>query len=564
MTDHAPSAGHALSAGRAPLRGDSLGVRDGGRTHCWDITRDVLVVGLGAAGGAAAIEAARAGAEVLVVDRFGGGGATGKSAGIIYFGGGTELQTSAGYADSPENMFDYLRIEVGDAASEATLRAFCERSVANFEWLRRLGVPFPVSGKVSKSAYPESDCTLYFSGNELCSPYRDHATPAPRGHRPLGRGLTGHLSAEAMRLGALDAGASLRPYSRVERLVVDGDGAVLGAVVCELTAPRWLAEAMELLVRYGGGISARLGGVLQATLRAIERSCERHYVRARRGVILCTGGFVFDRKLMLEHAPDYAACSMRLGTAGDDGSGIQIGAAAGGVLGKMDRCTAWRFIDPPDAWWGGILVGRSGARICNETLYGGKVGEHMIEGHGGKGTLILDAATMARGRRQVMSGNPQLYQRAFGLINGYVTCRSAPTIRQLAARMGIDPDGLEASVATYNAGVRAGLDGHGKLLDAMSAIDGGPYYAIPFDHDGLMYPTPCLTLGGLRTEGLTGQVLGADGAAIPGLYAAGRAAVGVSSNRYVSGLSVADGIFAGRNAGRHAAASAGSTIFAAT
>lgn len=546
----------APSIDYAPARGDSLGVRDGGRTHSWDVTRDVLVVGLGAAGGSAAIEARRAGAEVLVVDRFGGGGATGKSAGIIYFGGGTELQTAAGYEDSPHNMFDYLRVEVGDAVSEATLRAFCETSVANFEWLRRLGVPFPVSGKVCKSAYPESDCTLYFSGNELCHPYRDHATPAPRGHRPLGVGLTGHLSAEAMRLGALDLGVELRAYTRVERLVVDGGGAVIGAVVCELKAPRWLAEGLELLVRYGGGISSRLGGVLQATLRAVERSCERHYVRARQGVILCTGGFIFDRKLMLEHAPAYADCSMRLGTAGDDGAGIQLGQAVGGALGKMDRCTAWRFIDPPEAWWGGILVGRSGARICNETLYGGKIGEHMIAGHGGKGTLVVDAATMARARRQVMSGNPQLYQRAFGLINGYVTCRSAPTLRKLAARMDIDPAGLEASVAAYNAGVRAGADEHGKHLETMSPIEGGPYYAIPFDNDGLMYPTPCLTLGGLRTEGLTGQVLTADASPIPGLYAAGRTAVGVSSNGYVSGLSVADGIFSGRNAGRAATRSA--------
>lgn len=547
MIDHDPS------SERAPLRGDSSGVRSGGRTRSWDLACDVLVVGLGAAGGSAALEARRGGAEVLVVDRFAGGGATSKSAGIIYFGGGTELQLAAGYEDTPENMFDYLRQEVGDAVPEATLRAFCETSVANFEWLRALGVPFPVSGKVSKSAYPESDCTLYFSGNELCHPYRDSATPAPRGHRPLGVGLTGHLSAEAMRLGALEAGVLLRPYSRLERLVVDSDGAVIGGVVCELKAPRWLVDVMETLVRNAGGISRRLGGVLQATLRAIERSCQRHHVRARRGVILCTGGFVFDRKLMLEHAPAYADCSMRLGTAGDDGSGIEIGQAAGGVLGNMDRCTAWRFIDPPAAWWGGILVGRSGARICNETLYGGKVGEHMIEEHGGKGTLIVDAATMARGRREVMSGNPQLYQRVFGLINGYVTCRSAPTLRQLAARMGIDADGLEASVATYNAGVRAGVDGLGKRLDTMSPIDGGPYYAIPFDKDGLLYPTPCLTLGGLRTEGLSAEVLGASGAAIPGLYAAGRTAVGVSSNGYVSGLSVADGIFSGRNAGRHAA-----------
>ena len=238
---------------------------------------------------------------------------------------------------------------------------------------------------------------------------------------------------------------------------------------------------------------------------------------------------------------------------GDDGSGIQIGHAAGGALGKMDRVTAWRFIDPPDAWWGGILVGRSGERICNETLYGGKVGEHLIEHHGGKGTLIMDAAMMARGRKQVMTGNPQLYQRAFGLINGYITCRSAPTLQKLVKRFGIDGDRLEATVAAYNAGVTIGVDALGKHGDYLGPISEGPFYGIPFDHDTLLYPTPHLTLGGLRTDGASGRVLRDDGTPIEGLYAAGRTAIGVSSNGYVSGLSVADSIFSGRTAGRHAA-----------
>ena len=370
-------------------------------------------------------------------------------------------------------------------------------------------------------------------------------------------GAQGSALAEAMRHGALEAGVELRPYSRVERLVVDGAGAVIGAVVCELRAPRMLVEVMELLVRYGGGISPRLGGVLQATLRALERSCERHYVRARRGVILCTGGFVFDRALMLEHAPGYASCSMRLGTAGDDGSGIQIGQAAGGALGKMDRCTAWRFIDPPAAWWGGILVGRSGARICNETLYGGKVGEHLVERHGGHGSVIVDARMMAQGRAQVRNEQLQLYQRAFGVINGYLACRSAPTLRALAGVLGIDADGLEATVRTYNEGVRAGRDALGKAIKYLEPIEEGPFFGIPIDSDSLLYPAPCLTLGGLRTDAMTARVLAGDGEAIAGLYAAGRTAVGVASKGYVSGLSVADGIFSGRAAGRHAAARAG-------
>ncbi|MDQ3786759.1 MAG: FAD-binding protein, partial [Actinomycetota bacterium] len=66
----------------------------------------------------------------------------------------------------------------------------------------------------------------------------------------------------------------------------------------------------------------------------------------------------------------------------------------------------------------------------------------------------------------------------------------------------------------------------------------------------LGYPCPVLTLGGLRVDEETGQVTG-----VPGLYAAGRTAVGICSNSYVSGLSLADCVFSGRRAGRHAAAS---------
>lgn len=556
MPEITPSTSTATSE-HEPLRGDEHGVIDAGGRRSWDLHTDVVVVGLGGAGGSAAIEARARGASVLLVDRFGGGGATGKSAGAVYFGGGTDLQRSFGYEDSPDNMFDYLRLEADGVVSDEVLRAFCETSVENFEWLRGMGCPFPMSGTVVKTALPPEDCTLYFSGNELCPPYCNQALPAPRGHRPLGRGLTGHLVTSALRARALELGVELRPYTRAERLVVDADGAVIGVVLTEL--PRWLwgaGEAMQGLVQYGGGMSHAIGGAAQASLRALERAGRRRMVRARGGVVLAMGGFVFDPTLMEANAPDYARCSLRLGTAGDDGTGIRMGQAVGGTLGQMDRCSAPRFIDPPKAWWSGVLVGRSGDRICNETLYGGKVGEHLVERHGGHGTVIVDARIMARGRAQVRREPLQLYQRAFGVINGYVTCRSAPTLRTLADALGIDANGLEATVHGYNEGVRAGQDALGKALEYLAPIEQGPFYGIPIDSDSLMYPAPCLTLGGLRTDGMTAQVLGKDGAAIDGLYAAGRTAVGVASNGYVSGLSVADGIFSGRTGGRHAAARA--------
>ncbi|MDQ4008068.1 MAG: FAD-dependent oxidoreductase, partial [Actinomycetota bacterium] len=99
------------------------------------LTADVVVVGFGAAGACAAIEAADAGADVVVLDRFSGGGATALSGGVVYAGGGTSVQRAAGVEDTPEAMLAYLEREVGDAARPETLRTFCEDSLAMIGWL---------------------------------------------------------------------------------------------------------------------------------------------------------------------------------------------------------------------------------------------------------------------------------------------------------------------------------------------------------------------------------------------------------------------------------------------
>ena len=110
----------------------------------WSDTAEVVVVGWGAAGACAAIEARSRGAGVLVIDRFQGGGASALSGGVVYAGGGTPYQQHAGFADTPEAMFDYLRREVKGVVSDATLRRFCEDSVGNLAWLEAQGVRFGV------------------------------------------------------------------------------------------------------------------------------------------------------------------------------------------------------------------------------------------------------------------------------------------------------------------------------------------------------------------------------------------------------------------------------------
>src|SRR5688572_2563030 len=100
----------------------------------WDDEVDVVVVGFGGAGACAALEAREDGASVLILDRFGGGGATTLSGGVVYVGGGSHIQREAGVEDGVEDMYNYLKLEVKDIVSDETLRDFCERSTESLGW----------------------------------------------------------------------------------------------------------------------------------------------------------------------------------------------------------------------------------------------------------------------------------------------------------------------------------------------------------------------------------------------------------------------------------------------
>ena len=98
------------------------------------------------------------------------------------------------------------------------------------------------------------------------------------------------------------------------------------------------------------------------------------------------------------------------------------------------------------------------------------------------------------------------------------------------------------------------LDPLGKAKKYLRPQDRPPFYAVDCSLDSRSgVPGVMMSLGGLVVDEETGEVQRADGSSIAGLYAAGRNAVGICSERYVSGLSLADCVFSGRRAGRHAA-----------
>src|SRR5258705_8319547 len=225
----------------------------------WDLEADVVVVGFGAAGACAALEAAAAGASVLVLDRFGGGGATALSGGVVYAGGGTPHQRAAGVDDSPEAMFGYLRTEVGDVVPAAILRQFCDGSVAMLAWLEGHGVPFEGSLCPDKTSYPTNRHYLYYSGSELSAAAAAAADagaaaaapPAPRGHRTRGRGTSGGLLYARLSAAVRAAGVRVLTQTTARELVTDPDGRVTGVACLSLrAAPGWARLAHRVLHRW--------------------------------------------------------------------------------------------------------------------------------------------------------------------------------------------------------------------------------------------------------------------------------------------------------------------------
>jgi 3-oxo-5alpha-steroid 4-dehydrogenase len=89
-------------------------------------------------------------------------------------------------------------------------------------------------------------------------------------------------------------------------------------------------------------------------------------VTASGGVVLAAGGFIANRAMVREHAPAYRG-GLALGTSADDGTGIRLGVEAGAATAELDRISAWRFVTPPSAFLGGILVDADGRRIIDES-----------------------------------------------------------------------------------------------------------------------------------------------------------------------------------------------------
>lgn len=466
----------------------------------------MLVIGYGSAGASAALEARSHGADVLIIERASGpGGTSALSGGELYLGGGTAVQRDCGIEDSTEAMAAFLRAALGPGVDEDKLAAYCEGSVEHAAWLEQLGVPFRRGVYSEPSWMPPTDDGLMWLG-ERSWPFTEIAEPAPRGHRPATGHFGGWLLMDKLSAAAKASGAREAFDVYAERLVV-ADGRVTGV----------------LARQYG----------------------ETRAYRAARGVVLTTGGFVDDDEMLAQHAPRLLPMD-KISCGGEDGSGIRMAQALGAAVLHMGAAQVG-FHAVPAMMARGIVVNSRGQRFINEDTYPGRIGQAALFGQGMACWVVLDE----QGYEEV-----EVKDRW-----GVLPHETADTVAELEKLMRLPDGSLQATVAEYNRHAANGEDPlcHKDsrwlrpLQAPFAAIDPTRSFRGPNDPP-VGSGAAVFTLGGLHTA-VDGGVRHVDGSAIPGLFAAGRASSGLAAWGYISGTSLGDATFFGREAGRAAATS---------
>lgn len=536
----------------------------------WGDSADFVVVGYGGAGMAAALEAVEGGLDVLAIDLFQGGGSTAMNGGVVYAGGGTAIQKEAGVEDNVEEMYKYLALETQGVIKDSTLRRFCEQSPGMIDWLTGHGVRFDSTLFRSKTSYPPQGYFLYHADSSLSPSHSAVAKPAARGHKAwcsptnAAIGFGKHLT-DPLRKSASRRGVRFMAQTEARQLIMDQSGAVMGLSVVQMPPGPKAEECrrlMALATKWQMMLPSSFPG-FNITNGIAERYWQRaneikfahstvRRIRALKGVCLSTGGFIQNRPMVKHYAPGYSA-SMAMGSPGDNGSGIRLGQTVGGAVDRLERISSWRFLNPPQAFAAGMLVNAKGERYVNEALYGAAVGQVLGDQQNGIGWLILDKNLYRKAKQQLRKDEMLPFQRQPGKL-ALLFARKARSLDQLAEKCGFDPHTLRQTADTYNR-TAAGWqdDPFGKDQSDMHSIVDGPFYAIDVGAKSKLLPLSTMTVGGLKVDEDTGEVLRSDNSRIKGLYAAGRAAIGLPSHLYISGLSAADCFFSGRRAGAHAA-----------
>ncbi|MBB3047036.1 succinate dehydrogenase/fumarate reductase flavoprotein subunit [Litorivivens lipolytica] len=475
----------------------------------WGIETDVAVIGFGGAGACAALEAADAGAEVVIFElASASGGSTALSSAEIYMGGngGTRVQKACGYDDTSDNMKNFLKTCFGSNADEDKIDTYVDNSLDHFNWLVEKGVPFKDTELKERAIMALTDDCLLFTGNEKAYPFTEAAYPVPRGHNLQIEGDNGGPLLMKILTEQVEkrSNISVNYETRALTLITDDSGAVVGILV--------------------------------------RMNQQEVAVRAHKGVILCAGGFCMNPDMVRKYAPLFDKNLEPIGNPGDTGSGILMGLGVGAGTVNMHECFTTVPYYPPQSLTYGIFVNDKGQRFINEDCYHGRVGFNaLVQQHNHAKRIYLITDVEGYGDYEKMS------------YLGAQVAGTGETAEELEKELELPEGTLSSTLEVYNRNAEKGEDPLFHKSDAWLRPIKPPFVALDCTLGrGTFYPF--FTLGGLDTLP-TGEVLTAERNVIPGLYAAGRTTAGIprTAAGYASGMSVGDATFFGRMAGKTAA-----------
>jgi 3-oxosteroid 1-dehydrogenase len=548
--------------------------------EAWDHQVDFLVVGSGCGGFTAALTAHGHGLDTLMVEKAGVyGGSTALSGGNIWVPNNPTLRR-AGLADSRDDVRSYLEAVVGDRVPAANIDAFIDNGPRAMEFIEH--------------ASPH----LRF---QWCTGYSDYHPEAPGG-RSGGRTIE-PLPFDLKKLG--DDEKQLRPaalatpgglfvtskeFARLNMVMRTWSGrrAAMGTVGRAVksvllrrhmdTLGRALIGRLRLAAKLAGIplwldtplqslITDDSGAVLGAHVQHGESDIR---IRARRGVLLATGGFEHNNEMRKRFLRDGGKDNYSAGSPENTGDGIVAGQAVGSAIDLMD-----------DAWWmpafrrpdgvmsvlvsersipRSIIVNQAGRRFANEAApYVTFVHQQLAGGHD---PIWFVFDRKAKNRYQFGGVMPGQKFPDDWLTSGLM--HRADSLDALAGSIGVPAQSLRETVDRFNGFARDGNDrdfGRGDSAydnyygdptlrcPTMDVIDRAPYYATRIQAGDLG------TKGGL-VYNANGQVLRADGTVIAGLYAAGNTSAAVMGNDYAgAGATIGPAMVFGFVGARHAAES---------
>lgn len=524
----------------------------------WDKEFDLLVIGSGAAGLTAAIVGATEGLEVLVLEKTEFFGGTSALSGGVAWIPNNPLMQAAGIPDTAEDALTYLKTHVGNRVAPAKLEAFVKYAPAMVRYLiQNSALQFqmmedfpdyrpetPGGCKGGRSIDPK-----VFPGRKLRDFHhlRGHADSLPGG-------IVGSIK-ELRRLAFFRSNPrglmqvwTLFPrnlWNRIanRRHLASGKALVarLRYTLQERGVPLWLGTGLEEILTEDG----KVAGV------RVSRDGRTLDLRARKGVVIAAGGFDHNaamRKQYFQDSPgEWLSGVYSSGASGNMGDGIRAGQAAGAAVDIMDDLWWMPSSRPPGApaptihvFERGLprmmIVNRRGERFANEARPYNELGRILYESDEPPAFMIFDQEYRDRYALGTMlpGVTPERY-----LKEGYL--KRAASLAELAQAAGIDPQGLERTVARFNAMAAAGKDADfhkgesafdryagdpaHKPNPCLGPIGTAPFYAMEISAGDLG------TKGGLLTNECA-QVLGEDGEVVAGLYAAGNSSACVMGNFY--------------------------------